>query len=113
MKHLTRDGFTVKVEEGEGIEIKDEKFKPYTDLIGKYSHTYDISDESGKLGLVDSLNLLSDYDTWDYKVLFTTQNGKPLGVRIYKNSSLYILHPPKEGFNDFMGLIDTIKDIIK
>ncbi|AEF97276.1 hypothetical protein [Methanotorris igneus] len=113
MKHLTRDEFTVKVEEGNEIEIKDEKFKPYVDLIEEYSHIYNIVDEDGKLGLVDSLSLISDYDTWNYEVLFSTKDGKPLGVRVYKNGSLYILHPPKEGFNDFMGLIDTIKDTIK
>lgn len=113
MKHLTRDEFTVKVEKGEEIDIKDEKFKPYVDLIEEYSHIYNVSDEDGKLGLVDSLKLICDYDAWDYEILFTTKDGKPLGVKIYKNGSLYILHPPKEGFNDFLKLIYTIKNAVK
>ncbi|WP_457611769.1 hypothetical protein [Methanocaldococcus sp.] len=113
MKHLTRDVFTVKVEEGSEIIIKDEKFKPYVDLIENYSHIYEIADENGKLGLVDSLRLISDYEAWDFEPLFFTKDGKPLGVKIYKEGCLYILHPPKEGFNDFRKLVEIIKDITK
>ncbi|ADG12706.1 conserved hypothetical protein [Methanocaldococcus infernus ME] len=112
MKHITRDEFTVKVKEGEDIKVKDEKFKPYIDLIGRYSHIYNISDENGKLGLVDSLTLFSDYETLDYEVLFSNEKEEVLGIKIYREGSLYILHPPREGFKDYVKLIEILSCVV-
>ena len=112
MKHLTRDKFVVKCKNGEGIEVKDEKFSKYADLIGNYSHIYEIDDEDGKLGIVDTLTLICDYEHWNYEEIIKTKDGEVLGVRVYKNGSLYILHPPKEGFTDYEKLIEVLKEIV-
>jgi hypothetical protein len=112
MKHLTRDTFVVKCKEGDDIKVKDEKFSKYADLIGKYSHIYEIEDEEGKLGIVDTLTLICDYEQWNYEPIIENSEGEVLGVRVFKNGSLYILHPPNENFNDYEKLIEVLKEIV-
>ncbi|NPA63029.1 MAG: hypothetical protein GXN95_05710 [Methanococci archaeon] len=114
MKHLTRDKFVVRCKEGETEEIivKNKNFKLYSELIGNYGHIYEIEDEDGKIGIVDTLSLICDYEHWDYEVVMETSEGEILGVRIFRNGELYILHPPNENFKNYEKLVDILKEIL-
>ena len=73
---------------------------------------FQIEDEEGKLGIVDTLTLICDYEQWNYEPIIENSEGEVLGVRVFKNGSLYILHPPNENFNDYEKLIEVLKEIV-
>ncbi|WP_423793122.1 hypothetical protein ACPB8Q_02620 [Methanocaldococcus indicus] len=107
MKHLVRDTFVVK--DKEGTDIISNELPTYSELIKEYSHIYEVNDENGKLGLVDTLSLICDYEYLDYRPILLNNEGDILGIKIFKNGSLYILHPPDENFKDYSLLINILK----